>query len=109
MQLKIVPGYEGGIYAGQRQKWSFYGSGPSSYSQTTGDVLSLPNGVYLDSIAPCMDTTHTYLVVPYPSVVGSTRATWSFKWYTASGMTEVTGATDLSGKSVQFDAWGGEF
>ena len=109
MQPQVVKGYEGGLSVGQRQKWTYYGSGPASYSQTTGDVISVPPGVYLDSIEPCMDTTHTYLLVPYPSTVGSTRAVWSFKWYTAAGMTEVAPGTNLSTFSAQFSAWGGEF
>lgn len=109
MQPLPSKGYEGGLSVGQRQFWTYTGKGPTSYSQATGDVLTLPTGVYLDSVEPCMDTTHTYLLIPYPSAVGSTRAAWSFKWYTAAGMTEVTGATNLSTFNVQFGAWGGEF
>jgi hypothetical protein len=109
VQLKIVPAYEGGITVGQKLLYTLYGSGPASYSQTTGDVLSLPYGIYLDSVDVCMDTTHTYLLVPYPSVVGSDRITWSFKWYTAAGMTEVAGLTNLSTFSAQFAARGGNF
>lgn len=109
MQARTSKGYAGGLSVGQRQKFTFFGSGPTSYSQTTGDVIVPPYGVYIDDIYPCMDTTHTYFLIPYPNAVATTRATWSFKWFTAAGMTEVANATDLSGFSVQFGAFAGEF
>lgn len=109
MQLKIVPGYEGGLSVGQRQKWTFYGTGPASYSQATGDVLLVPSGIYLDSVEFCMDSSGIYILAPAPSVVGTTRPTWTFDWYTAAGMTEVANGVNLSALSVQFSAWGGEF
>ena len=109
MQVKTAKGYDGGLSVGQRQKFTYKGTGPKSYSQTTGDIITLPFGVYLDDVYPCMDTTGTYLLVPYPSAVDTTRATWTFKWFTAAGMTQVANATDLSSFSVQFGAFGGEF
>ena len=109
MQLKICPGYEGGISTGQRQNWTYYGSGPASYSQTNGDALVLPTGVYLDSVTGCMDTTHTYILYAYPSVVGTTRATWTWKWYVAATGAEVANGVNLSTFNVQFQATGGEF
>ena len=109
MNVATARGYDGGLSVGQRQKFTYRGTGPKSYNQTTGDVISLPYGVYLDDVYPCMDTTHTYFLIPYPSAVNTTRATWSFKWFTAAGMTEVANATDLSSFSVQFGAFAGEF
>lgn len=108
MQVSIVKGYEGGLSVGQRQKWTYYGSGPASYL-AAGDTILTPPGVYLDDLKPCMDTTGVYLAVPFPSVVGSTRATWAFKYYTANGMTIVAPGTNLSTFNFQFGAWGGEF
>jgi hypothetical protein len=105
VQAKIVKGYEGGLSVGQRQKFTFYGAGP--ISAAAADTISVPPGVYLDSVGVCMDTTGTYIAVPYPSTVGSTRATWKFLYYTANGMTLYTG--NLSAVNFQFDAWGGEF
>lgn len=110
MQASIVKGYEGGLTVGQRKKWTFYGTGPASYSTSTFDPISFPVGMYIDSVEPCMDTTHTYIAFPFPSVVGSTRATWTFRWFTAAGMTEVTNnSTSLAAIVVQFTAWGGDF
>ena len=108
MQVSVVKGYEGGLSVGQRQKWTYYGAGPTSYL-AAGDVILTPPGVYLDAIDACMDTTGTYIAVPFPTTVGSTRATWAFKYYTANGMTVVTAATNLSTYNFQFSAWGGEF
>lgn len=110
MQVKIVPGYEGGISTGQRQRWVFYGTGPAIYSTSTFDPILLPNGIYIDSIKPCMDTTHTYIAFPFPSAVGTTRATWTFRWFTAASMAEVTNSsTALAAIVVQFEVCGGEF
>jgi hypothetical protein len=105
VQVSIVKGYEGGLSVGQRQKWTFYGAGPTSAA--AADTILLPPGIYIDAVDVCMDTTGTYIAVPYPSTVGSTRATWSFLYYTANGMTLYTG--NLSTKNFQFSAWGGEF
>lgn len=113
MQAKIVPGYEGGLSIGQRQRWGFYGSGPSSYVQVTstggGDTILFPDFVYIDQVDVCMDTTGTYLLVPVPTVVGSTRVGWRWRWFTAAGMSEVTANTPLSSYNVQFGAGGGNF
>ena len=108
MQLSLLSTYEGGISVGQRQMFVYTAAGPAAYSQTTGDALSVPTGVYLDANPPCVDTTGTYMVVFVPSVVG-TRVTWTARWYTLSGMTQVANATNLSAVNVQFGAQGGEF
>lgn len=109
MQLKTSKGYDGGQAIGQRLLFVFWGSGPTSYSQTTGDPLQGPYGEYIDSVSVCMDTTGTYLAVPYPSVAGSSRASWAFKYYTAAGMTQVAGGTNLSTYNFQFQATAGNF
>lgn len=113
MQLSIVKGYEGAISIGQKQRFGFYGSGPASYVQVTatggGDPLLTPFGLYLDQVDACMDTTGVYVLLPVPTVVGSTRAAWRWAWFTASGMTQVAASTNLSTYNVQFGAGGGEF
>ena len=86
-----------------------YGTGPSSYSQTTSDQLVFPNGVYVDDVSPAMTVSKTYIVRAFPSAVNTTRATWYFKWYTASSGAEVANAVDLSAESVQFGFDGGNF
>lgn len=109
MQVSVVKGYEGGLSVGQRQFRAYYGKGPKSYVQATGDVISVPYGIYLDLVSACLDTTGVYMAVPFPSTVGSTRATWAFKYFTASGMVPVGNGVDLSGVSFQFGSWQGEF
>ena len=114
MQLTVVKGYEGGITVGQREMFVFSGTGPKSYSNIgsqagTGDVLSPPFGLYLDAVMSCMTVSKTYLLIPFPSAVGTTRAAWAFRRFTAAAMTEVANTTDLSGESVQFGALGGNF
>lgn len=108
MQLSLLSTYEGGISVGQRQMFVYTASGPASYSQTNGDALSVPTGVYLDAIPPAVDTTGVYMVIFVPSVTG-TRVTWTARYYTLSGMTQVANATNLAAINFQFGAQGGEF
>jgi hypothetical protein len=109
VQLATSKGYDGGMTVGQRQFWVYWGLGPASYNPVTGDQLTVPAGVYIDSVDTCMDTTGTYIAVPYPSAVKTTRATWKFQYFTASGMVAVPNGTNLSAYSFQFGVWGGEF
>lgn len=108
MQGTIVKGYEGSIEIGQRALYVMYGSGPASYSQTTGDALTPPAGFYVDFVEGSMSVSKTYFVRAFPSAVGS-RATWTFKWYVTSGGAEVANAVNLSTESVQFLLVGGAF
>lgn len=96
---------------GQREIFTLYGTGPASYSQTTGDSISLPNGLYIDTVLGngVMSVSKTYFVRAYPSAVGTTRSTWTLKWFVVSTGAEVTNATNLSAESVQFAVLGGEF
>jgi hypothetical protein len=111
VQVKIVPGYEGGQAIGQRKLFCCYGTGPKSYSQTTGDVVSVGPGVYIDDFLSDNRRTvsGTYYVVARYTVAGTTRATWSLHWYTTGGSTEVSNGVDLSGESLQFSILGGDF
>jgi hypothetical protein len=109
VQLKPSVGYEGGIVIGQRKLFVFPSVGPTSYSQTTGDVVVAPVGVYIDYIAPTMSVSKTYEVRFFPSAVNTTRATWTAKWYVISSGAEVGNAVNLSGESIQTLAVGGEF
>lgn len=102
-------GYEGGLTVGQRQLEVFNAIGPTSYSQSTGDALSLPTGLYLDYVAPTMTVSKTYEVRFFPSAVNTSRATWTAKWYVISTGAEVTNATNLSAESIQTMALSGEF
>jgi hypothetical protein len=109
VQTSISKGYEGGLSVGQRQFWVRNGSGPTSAptGASNADTILVPPGQYLDEVSPCLDTTGTILAIPFPSAVGTTRATWKFLYYTAVGMTLATG--NLSTYNFQFGTWGGEF
>lgn len=102
-------GFEGGILIGQRQLDVFFASGPTSYSQTTGDpVTALPN-TYFDYIAPTMTVSKTYEVRFFPSATNTSRATWTAKWYVISTGAEVGNGVNLSAESIQTLAIDGEF
>lgn len=109
MQLNLLSAYAGGISVGQRQLFVYFAIGPASYSQTTRDPVSLPNGVYLDAMNECMDTTGTYEIIFYPSATNTTRASWIASWWVAATGAEVANGVNLSGFKIQFGANGGEF
>lgn len=114
MQLNVIRGYEGGLAVGQREAFVFTGTGPKSYSNIgtnagTGDPLVAPFGLYLDATQACMTKSGTYYLIPFPNAVATTRAAWTFRWFTTSTMAEVANTTDLSAESVQFFAFGGNF
>ena len=114
MQPTIIRGYDGGIAVGQREAFVLTGSGPTSYSNIgsssgTGDVITAPFGVYIDAVVPVLTKSGTYYLIPFPSAVNTTRATWAFRWFVTSTMAEVANTTNLSAESVQFLAFGGNF
>ncbi len=90
------------------------GVGPTSYSRTTGDVIYNPGAnEYINTASVCVDQTGAYILLPRPTTAGNIRAGatspsqsgWTFHWYTVSTSgiaAEVTDATDLSAKVVQF-------
>lgn len=92
------------------------GSGPKSYSRTTGDVVYNPGAnEYINACPVAVDQTGAYVLLPRPTTAGNIRAGapspsqsgWTFHWYTVSTSgiaAEVTDATDLSAKVVQFGA-----
>ena len=70
MQLTLLKGYPDMV--GRRRNFCGYGTGPSSYSQTTGDVLAAVGyEVYFDNVFPtAQDPTGTYYAQPRPNAVG---------------------------------------
>ena len=95
---------------GQRELLGCYGSGPTSYNQTTGDVLVLPPGLYIDF--PCgeaMTVDRTYYVRFFPSATGGLRPTWTADWYVTATAAKVANGVNLSAESIQFGLIGGEF
>jgi hypothetical protein len=114
VQASIIRGYDGGLAVGQREAFVLTGSGPTSYSNIgsssgVGDVINVPFGVYVDVVAPVLTKSGTYYLIPFPSAVGTTRATWTFRWFVTATMAEVANTTNLSAESVQFLALGGNF
>jgi hypothetical protein len=96
---------------GQREILTVSGNGPKSYSQTTGDPILLPPGLYIDSVLGngVLSVSKTYYIRAYPSAIASQRAAWTLKWYVTSTAAETAGAVDLSAEQVQFSMIGGEF
>jgi hypothetical protein len=96
-------------HVGEMEIFLLTGVGPSSYSQTTGDVIKNPGtGENLYAVAECVTLSKTYVLRPYPSAVNSLRPTWTWKWYTQSSGSEVSNGVDLSAEKVQFMALGGQ-
>jgi hypothetical protein len=82
--------------------------GPASYTAVTtgaaptgGDVLTATEcGLkFIQQVFASGDNTGVYEIVPL-GVVGD-QTSMILRWFTAAGMTEVAGATDLSAKRVQ--------
>jgi len=114
VQAAYTKGYEGGITVGQRVLFNFSGSGPTSYSNVesnagTGDVIVFPFGIYADNVVPCMSKSGNFVLFAFPSAIGTTRATWSFKWRNVSNFGEVANGTNLSAEQVDFTVLGGNF
>lgn len=76
-------------HVGSHEVWLMYGSGPSSYSQTTGDVIQVGGGQYLEALhGDVLTVSGNYIARPMPSVVNSLRPTWAWKWfYSGQGQT----------------------
>lgn len=88
-------------------------AGPTSYTQfntgnqTGGDIV--PTAAFgmsnLEKVEGGMDTTGAFFVAPVKIGLGA-QAFVSLIWFTASGMTQVAGATNLSTKIVALRAVG---
>jgi len=114
VQVTILPAYAGGIEIGQRKLFLGSGTGPASYSNVassggTGDIITMPFGFYIDFPFVCMTKSGNFMLIAFPSAVGTSRATWAFKWFQVSNFTEVANTTNLSAESVQFPVLGGDF
>jgi hypothetical protein len=97
-------------FVGRRALFVGSGPGPTAYSQTAGDVLSLnlPN-YYID--APCgtvQSLSGTYYVVPRPVAIGA-RGGWSLYWYVTSSNAPVGANVNLSAETVQLGVICGQF
>lgn len=108
MQLTLLKGYPDMV--GRRRLFCGYGTGPTSYSQTTGDVVSAVGyETYFDEVFNTpQDPTGTYKAEARPSAVGG-RATWSLHWIVVATGAEVANAVNLSTYSLQVSAFGGQY
>ncbi len=107
MIVNLFKGYPDRI--GRRLAWAGSGIGPTSYSQTTGDVIqAFAFQNYIDSVIVGESVSGTYFLRARPSINGP-RATWSLHWYATSGGAEVSNAVNLSAEKVIISGFGGTF
>ena len=110
MILNFINGYPD--YVGYRQLFAGYGTGPTSYNATTGDVVTLQNPRrFIDVLFGGAQTlSGTYTVFARPSATGE-RQKWSLHWFVTATMAEVTtvSATNLSGETVQLGGCCGQY
>ena len=107
MDLQLFKGYPDSI--GRRKAFVGKGVGPTSYSQTTKDVLNIPLfGNYFDKVDGGVTVSGTYLIRPIPTFAGA-RATWKLTWIVAATGAEVNNATNLSAESVVLSGFMGQY
>jgi len=108
MILTMLNGYPD--YIGYRQAFAGYGSGPASYSQTTGDVVTLSNNRrFIDVIQGWqLSQSGTYYVRPWLQVTGE-RQTWTLLWYVTATNAQVANGVNLSAETVQLFGTCGQF
>lgn len=107
MTLTMFSGYPDKI--GKRFAFTANAVGPTSYSQTTKDVVTLPGYQnYIDSIHASLTVSGTYLLRAQPSLAGA-RAAWKFTWVVVATGVEVAGATNLSAEKVIVSGFGGQY
>lgn len=106
MQLTLLQGYPDLV--GRRANFAGSGVGPTSYNQTTGDVVSIPRQ-YIDVLfGGVQDTTGTYTLQARPSLAGS-RASWALHWFVTATGAEVANAVNLSAFSVVVGGFYGQY
>jgi hypothetical protein len=107
MILTLLQGYPDRI--GRRFAFVGYGTGPTSYSQTTSDPVTIQGFQnQIDVIHGGQSVSGTYTVRAYLSAVG-VRPTWKLKWITTSTGVEVSNGTNLSAETVQLGGFGGTY
>lgn len=89
MNALVISSLDGPAHAGQRQLFELYAKGPSSYSQTTGDVIDAGPTVYLSAVPTFSSSSGNYMVRVAPSVTNNLRPKQTARWYyTAGGGTQ---------------------
>ena len=104
------------IHTGNREVFVGYGNAPTTYNQTTGDIISV-NSVpfFIDAVLGLAVTTdNTYIGFPAPIATGNGQG-WTIFWFsfcaTVGGTPVFTplaaGATTIGTKLVQLTVIGG--
>ncbi len=107
MNLRLLPGYPDKI--GKRFAFAGSGVGPTSYSQTTKDTVTIPAFQnYIDVLHGAVSVSGTFLVRAVPSGAGP-RATWKLTWVVISTGNEVANAVNLSAETVVLGGFGGTY
>jgi hypothetical protein len=108
MNVSYVQGQS--VEYGELKPCLLTGSGPTSYNQSTGDLVSNPAaGDYLAYLDGATTKSGTYTLVAVPAAVNQFRAGalsptqsgWKYIWYTTAGFTLVANATNLSAEVIQ--------
>lgn len=110
MQLTGLKGYPD--FVGKRATFVGFGTGPASYNQTTGDVVTLPMpNWYIDALncGGTMTVSGTYFVRAWSSSGIGPRQTWALRWYVSSGGAEVSASTNLSAEKLQISLSVGQY
>lgn len=81
MNALVISNLDGPAHAGQRQLFELQGIGPSSYNQTTGDII-LPGPTTFLSCVPggFLSASGKYVLEPFPSITNNLRPVWAFRW-----------------------------
>lgn len=97
-------------YVGRRGIFVGTATGPTSYSQTTFDPVSVAlNPYYIDAFAgDALTVSGTYVVRFRPAGTG-TRQAWVAVWFVVSTGAQVANAVNLSAEKIQVGLFGGQF
>jgi hypothetical protein len=97
MILQLMQGYPD--FMGLRKAFAGYGSGPSSYSPTTGDVLTLSDPrVYIDAVfGGVMSVSGNYYVRSQVVTAVGERQSWTLHWFNAPVQSGISGAAFTAG------------
>jgi hypothetical protein len=106
------------IHTGNREVFVGIGNGPSSYNQTTGDILSVASNPFnIDAVLGLAVTTDgTYIGIPVPIAVSGRNSSggWTIFWYafaTSGGgtpaWTALGSGASIATKQVQLTVIGG--
>jgi hypothetical protein len=99
MQLTLLKGYPD--FVGKRATFVGWGNGPASYSQTTGDVVTLqPVGFRIDALAGGVNSVSGNFYVRSQSSGVGARMTWALYWYTSAGV-QVANGVNLAAEQIQ--------